>query len=394
MIDAFLAVEDHDQGGQLPVLFVRCDQPFASGFGLEVRATLIELRDESLARGLLAPEEAWTPAPIAGDDRHEALVALRDVRAALNHGAGTQLAELITLVATPQTIAEPELWNAWLADFAKRAPAEVRCLVIDDVDAPQLEALAAHGGPAIMSLEPALDIAGATSALAASRDASKPDGLFSQLFVELGNASKARDLDQVRGVGRKALALTRQQQWPQLEVVVRMVLGNSLVAAGLFHEAVSQYQSADAAAQKAGEAEQIERGEADHMRLTALLGLGSALVSARDYHRAAQVYSSTTTLAVALDDPTTQIDCWRMVAYCHEQFGDLDRAWRAGLYALGAGEALRADQRSHSTLAWAGDRMLKIAEASYQYRSLGAQVDAKLCELFGHRGWRAQVSQS
>jgi len=392
MIEAFLATEEHDEGGQLPVLFVRCDRPFASGWGLEVRATLIELHDEALAQGSLSQAEAWTPEPIRGDDRHEALTALAGVLAALNRGAGQTLAELITLVATPKTVAEPELWNAWLADFARRAPAEVRCLIIDHVDAPQLEPLAKHGGPAIMTREPALDIAGATSALAAGRDPGKPEDLFRQLFVGLGEAAKAGDLGQVRGLGRKALALTRTQQWPQLEVVVRMVLANSLLAAGLIHEAVAEFQAADTTAQQAGEAEQIERGDADRLRLTALLGLGSALVSAGDHHRAAQVYGSATTLAVALEDHATQIDCWRMVAHCHEQTGDLDGAWRAGLYAIGAGEALPADRRPHSTLAWAGDRMLRIAEANYQYRSLGAQVDAKLSELFGRRDWRAQVS--
>lgn len=394
MIDAFLATEEHDQGGQLPVLLVRCDRPFANGWGLEVRATLIELRDESLAQGLLTANEAWTPEPVRGDDRHEALSALAGVRAALNRGAGQELAELITLVATPRTVAEPELWNAWLADFARRAPADVRCLVIDYADGPQLEPLAKHGGATVMTREPALDIAGATSALAASRDPSKPEDLFRQLFVGLGAAAKARDLEQVRGLGRKALALTRKQQWPQLEVAVRMVLANSLLAAGLIHEAVGEYQTADTTAHKAGEAQQVERGDADRLRLTAHLGLGSALVSAGDHHRAAQVYGQATTLAVALDDVVTQIDCWRMVAYCHEQVGDLDKAWRAGLYAIGAGEALPADRRPHSTLAWAGDRMLRIAEANYQYRSLGAQVDAKLCELFERRDWRAQVSQA
>jgi hypothetical protein len=380
LIDAFVATEQHEDGGTLPELFIRSDVPFEGGWGFEIRQQLIDMHDTSVERGELDPANVWRPGPGGGDDRQAVFEALAGIAAAL---AG--LAERVVLIALPQKVADVELWNAWLVDFAKRSPTEARMIVLDSVEVPRLHPLIEHGGQAVMLRIAGLDVPGGTAELVAARDAQTPDNLFRQLFVAIGSAAGKGDLRGAQQHARKALTLTRQQCWPHLEVAVRMAVGATAVAVGKPAEAIDEYHCADEAAQRSRD---IEGVDADRLQLTAQLGLGSALLAGGAHFQAAQVYSRVTSLAEKLGDQAMLLECWRMSSYCHEQCGAVDDAWRSGLYAIRAGEALPAEQRPSSTLAWVGEAMLRLTHHA-AHRGQRGSIDAKMALLLGRADWRS-----
>jgi hypothetical protein len=270
-------------------------------------------------------------------------------------------------------------------------------VVIDTAEAPQLEPLAQHGGATVMSVVAKLDIAGATAELAGGRDPAKPDNQFRQLFVALGEASGAGRIDEAKHVGAQALQLARAQRWPQLELAVHMLLGSTLISAGTGFDAIGQFTAADDAAARC---DGIDGLDATRLRLTAQLGLGAALVSVQGHVEAARVYDGAAGLARGLakqpepppDAAIQLLECWRMAAYCHERSGAIEQAWTAGLAALDAGETIAADQRPHSTLAWAGDALIQLGRRHAAYEPLLPQLETRMATAFGRVDWRAHVS--
>jgi hypothetical protein len=391
MFDAFVATEQHERGGTLPVLFIDTRLPFDRDWGFQVERELVEAQATSIDSGELERARAWKPEP-ASDDREAVIGALVGLHAALEG-----LAEQVVLVARPHPISDVELWNAWLADFARRAPSVVRCVVIDTAQAPQLEPLAQHGAATVMSVVAELDIAGATAELAGGRDPAEPDNRFRQLFVALGEAAGAGRVDEAKQVGAQALQLARGHAWPQLELAVHTLLGSTLISAGTGVDAISEFVAADAAAARC---HGIDGLDATRLRLTAQLGLGAALVSIQGHVEAAKVYDGAAGLARGLveqpkpppDAAIQLLECCRMAAYCHERSGAIEQAWIAGLAALDAGETIAADQRPHSTLAWAGDALIELGRRHAAYEPQVPKLETRMATAFGRVDWRAQMS--
>jgi hypothetical protein len=71
-----------------------------------------------------------------------------------------------------------------------------------------------------------------------------------------------------------------------------------------------------------------------------------------------------------------------MAAHCHEQAGAADHAWRCGEQALTAGAALDADGRAQSTLSYAGQGLLRLAQAR-RFRDRAESVRRRMIELLG-----------
>src|SRR5262249_27936007 len=140
---------------------------------------------------------------------------------------------------------------------------------------------------------------------------------------------------------------------------VHMALGGALLAAQQTDEALASYRAARQAAEAA-----VAAGDPAGPKLLVptRFAEGAALVAGGRLAEAAAVYEAAAPVAAAQGDQLMTLEGWRMAAYCHEQVAAGDLAWRCGEQALAAGAALDEDARAASTLPYAGQGLLRLAQ--------------------------------
>ncbi len=385
VVEVFLQTEQDDRAGEIPDLFITLADPFEDvvSYGATLRASLLAQYDEARAdlreSGM---NDNWTPPP--PDGRHT-LTAFIDACSSLQD-CYADVTERLAVVLMPAAITDRAEWQRWLGAVAQRLPREVRVAVVDSVEAPALAGLAAENPARVRTVEAGLDMPAATLELAREGGVATPDGQFRVQFAALAQAIVKGDLAAARTRADAAGAIAEANGWGQLTAAVHLALAGGLLSAGEWTEAVSRYFSADSAG-----AQLEAQGDAmgAKLRLQAHLGRAATIFAAQDYVRAAAAYEDATRIATAAGDPLMLLESWRMAAHCHEQAGDAPRAWECGLRALDASEAMSPDSRRHSTLPFAGEGLLRVAEGA----SGDAQmVDRRLTELVGTPDWRALVA--
>jgi hypothetical protein len=383
MIEAFLAVESDERTGETPDLFVRLAEPFrdVDSYGAalldELRRQYAEAADALAEEGV--PGHPWEPpAPAPGT---HSLLAFADGCAALQ-AHYTELMERLALVLAPAEVADYAEWKRWLLAAAERLPEGVRLVVVDSVEAPALEGLAAADPERVRTVAAGLDMPAAYQELARAGGTASPGGQFRVAFAALAAALGAGDLAGAERAGQGAVAVATEHGWPQLSAAVHMAMGGGFMGAGRTADAVAAYARADAAGAQA-EAHGDEAGPG--LRLQAALGSAGARFAAGDFAGAAAAYEGALPLAQRAGDRRMAMECWRMSAYCHEQHGDAERAWLHGSRALDAGEALPPEERALSTLPYAGEGMLRLALHSPAHAE---GVERRMAALLGTRAWR------
>jgi hypothetical protein len=385
VIEAFIQTEQDDRAGEIPDLFLTFVEPFEDvvSYGEALRTSLIaqyeEARPELREAGI---DDAWSPP--SPDARHS-LTAFIEACASL-HASYGDFVEKLALVLTPTTVKDKSEWQRWLNALAERLPQEMRVAVIDPFESPALGALADALPARVRTVAADLDMPAATLELSRAGGVSSPDGQFRVQFAALAQALERGDLAAARQRAEGAAAIAETNGWTQLLTAVHLALAGGLLSAGEWSEALSRYYNADTTG-----AQLESQGDAlgSKLRLQAHLGRAATLFAAQDHQEAAAAYEAATQVATKADDPLMLLECWRMAAYCHEQAGDMPRAWECGMSALDAGEALPPDSRSHSTLPFAGEGLLRVADAASGDAQL---VDQRLTELVGTSDWRALVA--
>lgn len=385
MIEAFIQTEQDDAAGEIPDLFLRFTEPFqdVNQYGSALREGLIA--QHAVARDELEGEDdvdmSWEPP--AADGRHSLIAFIEACTTLQAHHAESM--EKLALILTPVTVADDAEWLRWLRAFAEHLPDTVRAAVVDSAEAPVLEALAKELPERVRSVPADLAMPAAIAELARSAGTSGPDGQFRTLFAMLGQALGKGDMDGARRSADGALAVAQENGWTHLVAAVHAALAGGLLGAGLHAEAIRSYGAAD----RAG-AELASSGDPTgaKLRLQAGLGACAAMVAAGDHAAAALAYGATAAQARRCEDKLMLLECWRMAAWCHEQNGDTAQAWECGLKALDAGEQLEPPDRAGSTLAYAGDGLLRIAAHSPEHIGI---VENWMMTLLG-ADWRASLT--
>ncbi len=384
VVEAFIQTEQDDRAGEIPDLFVTFVEPFDDvvSYGETLRAALVaqyqdarpELREADM-------DDAWSsPSP---EGRHS-LNAFVETCVSL-HACYGDLIERLALFLTPTAIKDQAEWQRWLRALVDRLPPGVRVAVVDSFESPALTGLA-DAVPRVRTVAADLDMPAATLELARAGGVATPDGQFRVQFAALALALEKGDLAAARSRAEAATAIAQANAWTHLSAAVHLALAGGLMSAGEWGEAISFYFKADTAG-----AQLETQGDAmgDKLRLHAHLGRAGTLFAAHDHPKAAVAYEAAAPVATKAADTLMLLECWRMAAYCHEQAGDMPRAWECGMRALDAGEALPPDSRVHSTLPFAGEGLLRVADAASGDAQL---VDRRLTELVGTSEWRALVA--
>jgi len=353
-VEAFFAAEDDERAGQLPVAFVRLEDPFEDplAYGATLRQRLLDAIE--LAKPGDPALASFVPPKVTGHGIRD----LMSLAGALCKAEGEDLPTL-ALVLIPAAVGNRDGWNTWLDAALTDIPPPVRLVVFDYPGSQALAPLMQAQPTRVHSAEIELDLTGAAVEISdEAGNLETPAGQFRHAFLQLLQAVAKKDLPRAQAQANIATQVATTQKWGHLLVAVEFGLGNGLLSLAKPVDALRHFQRAETHA-KRGE----EDGEAwgKGLRLKARLGMGAAAVQAQVWPQAATLYLDTVPLAVAAEDPRSELDCLRMASYCRENAGDSFEAWGLGLAALERGEAMDEETRKTSTLGYLGTALKRLS---------------------------------
>ncbi|MBB4637816.1 hypothetical protein [Longimicrobium terrae] len=374
MVSAFVEVQN-EEIGEMPDLFIRLESPFEARAGYSaalvaaLRAQYDETREGLAEEGI--PGE-WTPPDPPGPHPFAAAVT------SLYH-YHADLMDHLAIVLAPESVSDVAAWQGWMLAVLPHLPENVRILVVDSADSPALEGLDADR-ERVVSEALALDMDGAMTQLARGSGSNDPGDRFRRAFLGVAQASGRGDMTAAARDGRAALSIAERMRWSDMQVAVHAALGAGYLASGRLDDALASYRRGRVVSE--GAVGRKEPG-AEKLLVQARLSEAGALVGDKRWAEAAPLYADTAPVAQQAEDALMTMESWRMAAYCHEQAGASDEAWRCAEAALKVGEGMKAEERSSSTLPYVGAAMLRLADA----RGIApAQVNTRMEALLGP-GW-------
>ena len=378
MAEAFIAGEQDERAGQSGDLFFVLQQSFedaarhGSMLVQEFATGYADARDELMGCGI---EPDWR-CPSRGDDERDIPLLLRTLIAFLEHHA---CSGKLVMVLRPQRVTDFDAYDGWLTRLAQHAPANIRGLVLD---AP-CDSAPAPGARSdterIWVREPHLDMSGAMLELARGGGTDNPGGKARLLLVEMNQALAAGELDAARAIGQRAHAIAESLSWWHLVVPIQLSLGSALASHEAHEQAIACYRSAEKAATRCQTEGPLDvRAHAARLLLSCRMAHGAALIGKGDWNAAGQMFEDTAPLASALADPRAELDCHRLASLCLERQDRSADAIVAGQRGMEVARAMDADTRSHSTFAYLGEALMRLARGHarpHQRRAIERDIE-------------------
>jgi tetratricopeptide (TPR) repeat protein len=297
----------------------------------------------------------------------------------------------LALVLRPERMSDPSDFVRWMERVLKNEPPpEIRFVVLDPLEAPRFVRLVEEEESRVYSSPLQLDYPGMLEELAKGEDNQQgPDAEFRVLFMKLSNQAEQQDIDGAEQTATQALAVAKAQGWYQMQVVVHMVLGACYLQIQELDEALTRYKTAT---ETAREAKAAGDPAGPKMEIQALFAEASVVFAKENYLEAAEIYETAAPLAEQVEDTMLTMEGWRMAAYCYEVEEQYEPSTHYGKLALDAGETLPEDQRARSTLAYAGDGLLRVIEkAKKKHQAKGLpeawEIEERMEQLLGE-DWR------
>ncbi len=298
----------------------------------------------------------------------------------------------VVFLLTPVDVADGDAWQRWLFHLVEKdtLPEGVRVVVVDSLQSPTLDWLAATGSSKLGFVPLNLDMKGAAQEAAEAVEGEGPGDEFRKLFTAMTAAAGEGDLPKTQALGDKALALTQAQNWPQLEFGVWLALSAAYFGKQQGEKAYRGYVEAEKSALKLKTSEGNDMAEsAEKFQVQARFGQAAVMVEQERWAEAALLYEETAPIAESAGDALMLLECWRMAAYGYERTKQWPKALEGGRKAVAVGEGMKPEERKHSTLAYAGEGLLRVARPDDAYY-LGYQIDDKMRELLGP-DWRERA---
>lgn len=366
LVDVFVEMQ-LEEGGESPDLFLKLRAPFdkPATFGFELAREVAEIYEASreglVEEGLPAD---WQP-PQADDDPSDHRAFARTLVSL--HQYHRSLMERLAIFLTPDSVADPGELEKWLFRLlAGNMPEAIRLLLVDRQDEPILARLAEKDPKRVQTIPINLDMPSAVVELSRGEAASfGPDARLRRHMMGLSNAGNSHDLEGADREANAAIAVCKEQGWPQLGVSVLLMLGGVRLGADRPDLALEAYSRAARAAEAAGKQ---ERPEAPNLLLQSRLAEGACLLKMGEYARAAETYSAAGPLAESLENWFCAYESWRMAAFCKQTLGENDAIWPAAAKGLAAAEKIEPGQRPNSTLPYFAQALLAAAEGDDKRR--------------------------
>jgi hypothetical protein len=390
---AFIAQESDERIAEHADLFVTLDTPFSqpAEHGRRLSRALAEGCAQGAAElqqlGLAAD---WT-LPEATRGEHDVAYL---VRACVSFARFYELRAPVVLVLEPREVSDPSEYRTWLGELAREAPTEVRALVVDDAEGHWGTGLSADEPRRVMSVRAALDVPGALQELSdAAGRLDTPGGRFRDLFVRMGNALGANDLERALQLGAAAVAHAREQSAWHLAVPVHLALGSTLVSKGRNQEGLQAYVDAENDAQRGtSHPEEPTRIACRQLQLQSRLAHGAALIGLTAWPEAAALFESAVPQASEAGDLAVLLDCHRLASFCHEQHSATEQAWQSALSALAVAQQIPARTRGTTSARFVVEALRRLAK--HPPTRLTKQLDQELSQLLGSQSARAQPPEA
>jgi len=375
MIQLFVDLES-EPVGTTPDLFLELKAPFESQTAYA--ATLIE----DLKSQYAANRESIAEAGITTDWQTPICRSDCSVSEMLQtfdsfHQAFPSLARFLVLVLSPETRTSSRQWEQWWLELSRqRIPESLRFMVVDSPACPELSRLSETAPEVAVTIRPELDMSSAYEDIVANVPGSGPGFDFRKYFVALTNAAGTGDVAKAESIAGKAVAIAAAEKWYYLVSATQMALGAAYFAAGQLQSAVAAYRQANAAISGADDV------ASRNMELPTRMAEGAALIAAGDFPAAADVYQNAALVAEKQKQPSAELECWRMAGWCFESAKKPDQSWECGEKALTVGSRIPESDRGMSTLPYAGQMLLRLADAGTNRRRK-SEITERMTELMG-----------
>ena len=357
-MDVFIELHKNDPAG-IPDLFLTFDVPFRdeTSYAADVvrfwRGWFDENRDDLIDESI---DPTWVcPQPRAGE-RGPAFI--QRVALSFQEKYGEDFRHL-AIILVPKEIRDSAAWSRWLGGIASaETPPVIRYLVIDEAESPPPCAWRKRIPSAILTQTPEFDTTQMYRELLQAAGGSGPGAAFRDQYVGMLLASKAGNVAAAVAAGTAAIGAAGAAGWSHLQAAAQLGLSGVLGAAGKPAEALAGYRQAITFAEAAVESGGPHRA---HPRRPVADGRGERLFAEEKYAEAAAVYEKAGTQATDANDHLLAMENWRMAAACHEQTGQIEKAWVCGEEALKSAALLDPAVRPDTTLPFAGRGLLRLA---------------------------------
>jgi hypothetical protein len=393
LVQCFVQAQKHDLEYSSRDLFVPFDAPFehslqyARALKEQLAGEVEASRAEWAAQGLGA---GWALDPAASPDTAAVFIeALRSLGSSLHRSIGHLVAVLM-----PPAVARPAHWAGWLQRALQaRLPERLRLVVVDSLDQPRLEELAAAGDARISVRRPPVNGLAVAQETFAQEVTTGPAGVYRQMLMSVVALMEKGSAEQVKARAADALKFARQQGWSDQEVVLRILVAGAFLKESRHAEAVQTYR---AARQAAAQAVQANHPAGRKLMLQGWFGEAGAQLAAGDDAAAAKCYDAAARTALEDQNPLMALEGWRMAAFCHARNGDAAAAQERGELALGLGAQLKPPARVMSTLPLAALELLRVVSPAPTGRveQLRLQLQARLERLRQEAEQRAAEAET
>ena len=362
LFDAFIEMESDERTAEHATVFITLEEPFEDarqhGRSLSLALSAGLAQGESELQALSLPTGFKLPAPVKDEPDTVHLVRVCD--------AFLRFFELRTdlaLILRPRAVADLASYQTWVLSLATAAGEQLRIIVLDDADRPGFTQLADAGSERIVCRRAGLTVPDALLELSdAAGNLDTPGGKLRDLFLRTGKALQEGDLERALAHGDAAVELTQAHRLWHLAVPVHVALAANLLAKDRQDEGLARYAAACAAAVSGCEQEDPALAElCKKLHLQSRLAHGAGLAGLRRWQDAAVLFEETLPLTVAAGEGIVQLDCHRLISFCHEQGGDAERAWRAGAAGLAHAHTFDPEQREHGNFKALAEALQRMA---------------------------------
>ena len=359
LLQCFFEVQKHDTEYSTADLFIVFDAPFDNS--IQYARSLKEAlagqydasREDLIQQGV---EPAWQYAPESFPDTATGFV--RSVLSMLT--AHRTTLNGLAIVLMPQHVADDEAFVAWLRRALDSGmPDQLRIVVPESTESPRLSALIAARHLQVAIDAPPIDGLATAQQTFAQEATVGPAGVFRNHLIGLAALAEKGSADQVNTKAQDAIAFARQQQWPDQEAVVLMLVAGAFLKEKRFGEATQSYRNAR---QAATQADAGGHPAAQQLILQTWFGEAGAYLAAGDDLQAADCYDEAGRVAQQISNAILAIEAFRMGAFCYARLDDRDAALERSDIALILGGRLEPDERQMTTLPIAAVDVLRVVE--------------------------------
>lgn len=368
MLQCFFEAQKHETDYSAGGLFIVFDAPYENSiqYSRDLKTTLAGRYDASrelLSRQGIASNWQYDPQH-AQDSAVGVLQSLCSFAETHQNDVGHLVAVLM-----PSRIGHIEGFIGWMQRIlSSNIPEHLRFVLIDSVDHPRFRTLTASSHASILVEAVNIDALTTAQETFAQEGAVGPAAVFRNYLMGLVTLIEKGSADQVKAKAQDALAFARTQQWADQEVAVTMLLAGAFLNEKRFDEAIQAYRSARQAALRTVE---TKHPAAKTLVMHTWFGEAGVQVAAGEWQVATDCYDQAAIVAQEIwaDSPKNSngilvlaIEAYRMGIFCEGRLGQKVPALERAEAMLKLADQLKPEERTQSTLPFAGMDILRVVE--------------------------------